>query len=129
MENVDEVLIKVNLSRGACVDDNVTSVDDRVTGVNCRKKRVVDRVASVDHSSHVHTPSKSVTKSPRSPMLHNPSPRPHPVTEIVSNLEALMHRCGQGSKVSTHQISDNLRRMKNLSSPGLISPSPVVTFH
>ena len=45
----------MNLGRGACVDDNVTSVDDRVTGVNCRKKRVVGRVASVDHSSHVHT--------------------------------------------------------------------------
>ena len=45
----------MNLGRGACVDDNVTSVNDRVTGVNCRQKRVMDRVASVDHNSHVHT--------------------------------------------------------------------------
>ena len=49
---------KVNLSRGACVDDSVTSVNDRVTGVNYREKSVVDGVASVDHSSYAGRPSR-----------------------------------------------------------------------
>ena len=52
----------MNLSRGACVDDNITSVDDRVTGVNCRQKRVVDSVASVDHSLHSVQVSDKVTE-------------------------------------------------------------------
>jgi hypothetical protein len=41
----------VNLSRGACVDNNVTSVNDRATDVDYREKKAVDGVASVDYSS------------------------------------------------------------------------------
>ena len=48
----------MNLSRGACVDDKVASVNDRVTGVNYREKRVMDGVASVDHSSYAGRPSQ-----------------------------------------------------------------------